>query len=203
MKGIPLTYVYVNLREGAQFNDDFDAVNPNRTVPVLKVTSSGTSESTTIRQSVAILEYLEEAFPNCLPLLPSVSDLSGRAKIRELVQVICGDVQPPTNQRILKRVKQYSGTEGMESWAKSIMGDGLAAFEKLVEPCVGPYCHHDALSLADVVLVPAVENATRYGVDLAQLPTIARLYQTLSQLEGFKAGNWSRQGDTPEDEKSA
>ena len=203
LKKIPLKYVYVNLRQAEQNSEDFATISPNRTVPVLTVSTSDAPSTILIRQSIAILDFFEEAFPSSQKLLPPPSDVIGRAKVRELVQIIACDVQPPTNQRILKRIKQYDTPPTMEDWAREIMGAGLAAFDKLAESCAGQYCYGDEITLADVVLVLAVENATRYGVNIATLPTIAKVYEKLSRQEAFQAGNWRNQGDTPEEERSS
>ena len=201
LKDIRLKYVYVNLRQGAQLDESLGDINPNRTLPVLTITTDSMSSPIIVRQSTAILELFKEAFPDSKALLPPPHDVSERAKVRELVQIIASDVQPPTNQRILKRIKEYAGFAGMEHWARDIMGDGLAAFKKLVGPCAGRYCYGDAITKADVVLVPAVDNADPHSVDLANLPTIARISNNLPQIEAFKAGSWRHQGDNPEEER--
>jgi maleylacetoacetate isomerase len=205
LKGIELSYKYVNLRAAEQFTEEFGKLNPNRTVPILIInphSSLKSSHQLAIRQSVAILEFFEEAFPEKRPLLPALYDISGRARVRELVNLITCDVQPSTNQRILKRVKQDSGSEvQMHRWAKTIMWDGLRAFEQLIQTSAGKFCYGDQITMADVVLAPAVENATRYGVDIDALPTVKRVFDTLSRLDEFKAGNWINQGDTPVTER--
>jgi maleylacetoacetate isomerase len=202
LKGIHLDYVYVNLRKAEQFEDKFGLENPNHTVPVLAIAQTDSSgEPILIRQSIAILEFFEEAFPKRTPLLPPPDDLLGRARVREAVNLIACDVQPPTNQRILKRIKQFGPPANMEEWAKEIMTAGLVAFERLIESGAGRYCYGDKITLADVVLVPAVENATRYGFELESCPTIKKVFDNASENPAFRAGNWRRQGDTPLDER--
>ena len=197
LKKIPLQFVYINLRKGEQFTDSFRAVNPNLTVPVLTVTTKdGDSPLTfSIRQSLAIMEFFEEAFQDTVPLLPPLADVAARAHVRELVNLVVCDIQPPTNQRILKRIQQSGGN--VEQWAGKIMGEGLEAFEELAKPSAGVYSYGNQLTLADVVLAPAVENAVRYGVDLETLPTVKRLFERIRELEEFKAADWRHQGDTP------
>ena len=201
LKGIPLSFTYVDLRRGEQFGEEYAQINPNRTVPVLTVTCQGHhgQGSFSIRQSVAILEFFEEVFPDPIPLLPRVSDPVARAHVRELVNVVACDIQPPTNQKILKRIRSQGGN--LDEWAKQIMTEGLTAFENMAAPLAGEYSYGDMLSLADVVLAPAVENAVRYGVDLNKLPTVDRVYNRIRHLDAFKSGDWKHQGDTPEDER--
>ncbi|RVX68356.1 hypothetical protein B0A52_07356 [Exophiala mesophila] len=202
LKNIPVRFHYVNVRKDEQFKEEFLQLNPNGTVPVLTVTpkDQGAQKvpSFSIKQSVAMLEFFEEAFPDRTPLLPPVTDVVGRAHVRDLVNLVAGDVQPPTNRRILLRVKELGGS--MEEWALQLMGNGLKAFEEMAKPLAGKYSYGDTLTLADVVLAPAVENGVRYGVDLNKLPTVKRIFQHISSLEAFKAADWRHQEDTPKDE---
>ncbi|OQU98969.1 hypothetical protein CLAIMM_04677 [Cladophialophora immunda] len=202
LKDISVRFCYVNVRKDEQFREEFLRLNPNATVPVLTVTpksgvlSKGIGFS--IKQSVAILEFFEEAFPDRTPLLPPIDDLMGRAYVRDLVNLVAADIQPPTNRRILLRVKEAGVTA--EEWAFKIMGDGLKAFDEMAKPFAGKYSYGNTLTLADVVLAPAVENAVRYGVDLGKLPTVKRIFDRISVLEEFKAADWRHQEDTPPEE---
>ena len=84
-----------------------------------------------------------------------------------------------------------------DNWAKELMEAGLHAFEQVAASQAGKYCYGDNITLADVVLTPAVVNATRYGVDLSQFPTIERVNKTLATIEAFRQGDWKHQPDTP------
>ncbi|MCJ1298603.1 hypothetical protein MMC08_001393 [Hypocenomyce scalaris] len=198
LKNIPLGYVYVQVQKGEQLTEQYAVINPSLSVPTLSFNSTdiaGKSEEIFITQSAAILELFEELFPSSLPLLPPISNIVGRAHVRELVNIITCDVQPPTNQRILKRLRAYDISA--EDWAKDWMEAGLRAFEQLATPQAGLYCYGDHISLADVVLAPALVNATRYGVDMAKFPTIERVNKALVRLEAFRQGDWRYQPDTP------
>jgi maleylacetoacetate isomerase len=200
LKGIPLTFSFKHLLKGEQLSDEYATINPSRTVPTLTITyktPQGEQKTTQVRQSVAILELLEEMFPDQCPLLPSKEDIVGRAHVRDLVNIIACDVQPPTNLRILMRVGELGG-DG-PTWAKDLMQRGFQAFEQLATPSAGKYTYGDQLTLADVVLAPAVENAIRYNIDLGQFPTVHRVYLTIRELEAFKKGDWKHQDDTPEE----
>ncbi|KIW62484.1 maleylacetoacetate isomerase [Phialophora macrospora] len=203
LKNIQLHFRYVNVRKDEQFEEEFLSLNPNGTVPVLTVTTRGEGQqqrdsSFSIKQSVAILEFFEEAFPGTRPLLPPMTDLFGRAYVRDLVNLVAGDIQPPTNRRILLRVKEAGLTA--EEWAFKIMFDGLRAFDEMAKPLAGLYSYGNTLTLADVVLAPAVENAVRYGVNLEELPTVKRIFDRISGLGEFQAADWRHQEDTPPEE---
>jgi maleylacetoacetate isomerase len=194
IKGIPLEYSYIHLLKDEQSSPSYLTRNPSGTVPTLIVNTEDGTEIA-ITQSVAILEFLEEYFPNTPRLLPS--DAGGRARVRELVNVICSDVQPVTNLKTLARVKALGGDPAV--WAKDLMTRGLEAYEKLAEKYAGLYSVGDNLTMADVVLAPAVEGALRFGVDLEKLETVRRVYERVNGMEAFVKGDWKHQEDTPEE----
>jgi maleylacetoacetate isomerase len=197
-KNIPLTYSYIHLLKSDQTTPEYTLTNPSASVPTLTLTSSG-SPSIVIRQSIPILEFLEEYFPNTPRLLPE--NPVERARVRELVNIIASDLQPVTNLRILKAVKKLGGDQAPTEWAKKWMGRGLEAFDKVAEGYAGKYSVGDEVSMADVVLAPAVEGALRYGVDLEGLKTVKRVYENVRGLDAFKKGDWRHQPDTPEEFK--
>lgn len=204
LKGIPLEYSYIHLLKNDQSSSEYTATNPSASVPTLTVTPAS-GEKAVIRQSVAILEFFEEYFPDKRKLLPDAKDPVNRAKVRELVNIIATDTQPPTNLRILKRVKKVSqGSEAAPGeWAKDIMSKGLEAYDKVAEQYAGRYSVGDEVTLADVCLAPAIEGALRNNVDIGQFPTVERVYNNIKGLEEFKKGDWKHQGDTPDEFKGA
>ena len=111
-----MTFHYVNLTTKSQHSPDYVALNPSHLVPTL-ISENGTLKLT---QSVAILEYLEERYPE-KPLLPK--DLNKRAIVRNLVNVLCCDVQPITNLRILIHVEKLGASRA--DWAKDYLQTGL------------------------------------------------------------------------------
>lgn len=198
LKGIPLEYSYIHLLKKDQLEPEYTATNPSASVPTLSVTTSS-GEKTIIRQSIACLEFLEEFFPDTPHLLPPLSDPVKRAKVRELVNVIANDVQPPTNLRVLRKVKKLGGEDAPAEWAKLFMGQGLEAYDKIAEGYAGKYSVGDEVTMADVVLAPAVEAALRYNIDLDGLKTVKRVYEQIKDEEAFKSGDWRHQPDTPEE----
>ncbi|KAH0558337.1 hypothetical protein GP486_005008 [Trichoglossum hirsutum] len=196
LKGIPLTYSYVDLLQGEHRQASYTALNPSGSVPTLTLTdrASGTA-IITLGQSVAILELLEEYFPDTPALLPARDDVLARARVRQLVNVLAADVQPLTNMAVLLRVQALGADHA--AWARDVMARGFAAYEKLAEGCAGRYSVGDCVTLADVMLAPAVEAAKRWGLSLDEWPVLERVYGELMQIEAFRKGSWREQEDTP------
>ena len=165
LKGLAFTPVYVNLLKGEQSSAEHKEINPSGTVPAL-VIKRDSAKPVTITQSLAALEYLDEAFPNTLSLLPS--DPVTRATVRSLASIIACDVQPVTNLKILKRVAPLGADR--EGWSRDLIEDGLRAYEAIVAKSAGKFSVGDTISLADVCLIPAAWGAERVGVDLKAFP---------------------------------
>ena len=199
LKHIPLTYSYINLLSNDQSSASYTKVNPSKSVPTLTLHSTSETDYTslgTITQSLAALEYLEEAYPDRYPLLPPPSNKIARAQVRTLANIIACDVQPVTNLRILSRVRALGGDGA--TWAKDFMTDGLLAYEAIASSTAGKLSVGDQISLADVCLVPAVWGAQRWGVDLDQMPVLMRVFENMSKIEEVDQAHWQRQEDTPD-----
>jgi maleylacetoacetate isomerase len=198
LKGIPLEYTYIDLGTKEHTTDEYKQSNPSASVPTLIVTSAN-GEKTILRQSMTILEYLEERFPDTSPLLPT--KLQDRVQVRDLVNIIAIDTQPTTNSRIVQRVKAIrENKDDQLEFAKQAFTDGFRAYESLLveQAGEGRYSFGDTVSLADVVLVPTVDQALLYQINLDFVPNIKRIHSALKELEAFKAADWRNQGDTPE-----
>ncbi len=96
-------------------------------------------------------------------------------------------------------MKKLGGDKAPAEWAKDLMEKGLAAYDKVAEGYAGRYSVGDEVTMADVVLAPAVEAALRYEVVLENYPTVKRVYEEVRGLDAFKKGDWRHQGDTPEE----
>ncbi|XP_006157143.1 maleylacetoacetate isomerase isoform X4 [Tupaia chinensis] len=169
---------------GQQFSKEFQALNPMKQVPALKI------DGITIGQSLAIIEYLEETRPTP-PLLPQ--DPKQRASVRMISDLIAGGIQPLQNLSVLKQV----GQEKQLAWAQKAISSGFNALEQILQSTAGKYCVGDQVSMADLCLVPQVANADRFKVDLSPYPTISRINKTLLALEAFQVSHPCRQPDTP------
>ncbi|CAK7223884.1 hypothetical protein SEUCBS140593_005384 [Sporothrix eucalyptigena] len=199
LKGISMTPQYVNILKGEQSKGSYKSVSPCGTVPAIIVRLPDGTEST-IRQSVAILEFFEEAFPNTRSLLPPPSQPLQRATVRDIVNIIAGDIQPKTNMSMLKRVLQL-GVE-YESWCHEIMVPGLRTVNAILEMSAGKHAVGDEITLADVVLAPAVEGALRWNIDITPFTEVLKAYNACKDLPEFTESDWKHQKDTPEQFRS-
>ena len=182
LKGLTYEAVPVHLvRDGGQQHAaEFATLNPSALVPVLM------DGDATLSQSLAIIEYLDETYPEPA-LLPA--DPTGRARVRALAQTIACDIHPLNNLRVLRYLELQLGVdaESRKSWYDHWVKLGFAAIERmLIEgPETGHFCHGDRPTLADCCLVPQLYNAERFGVSLAPYPTIQRIGQACLSLEAF------------------
>jgi len=187
MKNIPYEYKAVDLVKegGEQLKPEYaNEVNPMKGVPSLVV------DGKIIAESVAIMEFLEETHPNP-PLLPK--DPFERAKVRQIVEAIASDIQPPQNLRVLKRLEEAKRPE----WAKYWIEEGFKGLELVLKQTSGEYCVGDQITFADCLLVPQVYNAVRWKVDMNSFPVISRINDALMKLEAFQKTHPDQQPDAP------
>ncbi|GAB2492732.1 maleylacetoacetate isomerase [Pseudoxanthomonas sangjuensis] len=194
LKGLAYETVPVHLlRDGGQQHaPDYAARNPQQLVPVLL------HGERTLRQSLAILEYLEEIHPEPA-LLPA--EARDRAHVRGLAQLVACDIHPLNNLRVLQYLEREWNVPqpARDEWVRHWIAGGLAAMEKLLagDLATGSFCHGEAPGLADCCLVPQLYNARRFGVDLAPYPTIRRIEAACLGLPAFDATRPENQPDAP------
>ena len=179
LKGLQYDYVPVHLARNEQFASAFAALSDNSLVPVLQ------DGELVLSQSLAMIEYLNETHPSP-PLLPA--DAAGRARVRGLALDIACEIHPLNNLRVLRYLVHdlKVSEEDKTRWYKHWTEDGLVAFErKLNSPLTGRFCHGDAPTLADLVLVPLIFNARRFDCQLSQVPLVMRVFDACMQLEAF------------------
>ncbi|KAK7189181.1 hypothetical protein DPSP01_005428 [Paraphaeosphaeria sporulosa] len=201
-----LTYVphYLDMAKDDHESEEYRKLNPSASIPTLIVQTEG-QEEFKICQSVAILEYLEELHPTPA-LLPSPSAPLARARVRELAYIITSDIFPPTNSRVAQMVKGVRGErDDAISFVHAIMRKGFTAYESMLSTYFpdGPYSAGETVTLADVVLIPQVEQARFYRLDFSAWPLLSGVIARLEALDAFKRAGWRAQGDTPEKDRVA
>lgn len=177
-KGLPYEYVPVNLAKGEQHGDAHHGRNPWNSVPVLEVVEGG--RPLLLPQSVAIVEYLEERYPE-RPLFPKA--LVERARMRAMVELVNSGIQPLHNLQILTSVKDELKGDA-KAWAERWIGKGLDALEAMAKETAGRYLLGEQFTFADCCLVPQLYGARRFAtVDPARLPTLVRVEQQCLELD--------------------
>jgi maleylacetoacetate isomerase len=179
----------VNILEGAQLSPEYLAKNPIGHVPTLTV------DGTAYGESMAIMELLEELFPDP-PLLPKTP--RERARVRALAETINAGVQPLQNTSVLKYLGHEEGQR--TAWLRHWISRGLGAFEAQMaraetEGVKGPFAFGTSLTVADCCLVPQVYAARRFGVDLTPFPRIVRADAAASELPFVQSAKPESQAD--------
>lgn len=196
LKGLNYESVPVHLIKngGEQFSAEFAAVNPEALVPALVDEHEG--QQVALSQSLAIMEYLEEKYPQS-PLLPS--DIADRASVRALALAIACDIHPINNLRVLKYLSAELGvTEDQKNaWYRHWCELGLAAVERrlVASGKHGRFCFGDTPSIADCCLIPQIFNAQRFQCDLSAMPTIMAINAHCLSLPAFQAAAPASQAD--------
>jgi len=178
--GIDYEAVPVDLLKGEQKGGEHLARNPQGLVPVLDI------DGTRLTQSLAIIEYLSET-RSAHPLLPE--DPEGRARVRMLAYAIAMEIHPICNTGTVNHILALTsgGDEVRTAWMRKFIGQGLTAFETLLDhPATGTFCHGDKVTMADLCLIPQVYNAKRWGVDLIDMPRIHAIAEECGRMEAFR-----------------
>ena len=193
LKGLPYEYVAVHLNRngGEQFAQPFSALNPPQLVPMLE------DGEFRIGQSIAILEYLEERYPE-VPLIPRGE--MARAKVRQIAQYVACEMHPLNNLRVLKFLSGPLGLseDQKQRWIVHWLETGLAALEVGLSqsPDRGAFSFGNTPTLADCCLVPQLFNARRFGVDVQTYPTLHAIERRCEALDAFKRAHPSCQPDS-------
>lgn len=195
LKGLDYAIRPVHLVQdgGQQHSDSYRALNPQQLVPTLL------DGERVIRQSLAIIEYLDDAYPDTQPLLPP--DLRERARVRGIALAIACDIHPLGNLRVLQYLKAELDITDQQkaAWSAHWIKVGFDALETLLagSPEVGRFCSGDEPTLADCCLVPQMYNARRFKVALDAYPTLARIDAACNELDAFKRAAPEAQPDAP------
>jgi maleylpyruvate isomerase len=190
LKGLDYQYIAVHLGKEAHLSAAYKALNPQGLVPTL------VDGEQVLTQSPAIIEWLEERHPTP-PLLPS--DAQGRARVRALAALVGCDIHPINNRRVLEYLRKTLGCDeaAINAWCATWINAGFEALEALLvaDKQRGAFCFGNTPTLADVYLVPQVESARRFKVDLSPYPTIVAIDQVCARLETFQKAAPAAQPD--------
>ena len=190
LKGRPYDQIPIHLVRGGgeHLSEDYRAINPQRRVPALAVGE----DRTILIQSLAILEWLEEIFPEP-PLLPA--DPFSRARCRAVAAIVGCDIHPLNNTSTVKYLRQTLGCDqrAIDAWYAHWIGEGFSAIETMIDP--KPFAMGEAVSLADLYITPQVYNARRFSVPLGAFPKIVAVADACAALPAFRAAAPENQPD--------
>lgn len=193
LKGLDYDNITVNLAQDEQLESAFRVINPQGLVPVLK------ADDLLLYQSPAILEWLEEVYPES-PLLPK--DAAGRMQVRAISAMIGCDIHPINNRRILQYLRNELSVDETEvmTWCNRWMSEGFTALEKRLaeDKTRGKFCYGDSPTFADCYLIPQVSSARRFKVDLSPYPNIVEIDTHCRTLKAFADADPMTQPDAPQ-----
>lgn len=194
LKELPYEHRSVSLLNngGEQFSADYTRMNPQQLVPTLE------EDGQPLTQSLAIIEYLDEVYPQ--PALLPGSPLD-RARIRAFAQASAIEVHPLHNQRVLKYLRNELGQDEdvVTQWIHHWLELGFNALETMLDdPRTGQYCHGDTPTLADICLVPQHFVADRFGFDVSAYPRCVAVREQCLTLPAFAESVPARHPDAPQ-----
>ncbi|HEY1556267.1 MAG TPA: maleylacetoacetate isomerase [Kofleriaceae bacterium] len=189
LKQLAYEYVVVNIVHEEQHADAYRAKNPMAQVPALEITEDD-GRVLSINQSLPILEYLDERWPEH-PLLPRDPYL--RARCRGLAEIVNSGIQPLQNLSTTKQVTAFGGDAA--TWPKPFVADGLAAFERAARATAGRFCVGDTPTIADCCLIPQLASARRFAVDYAPHELLVAIEARCLALPAFADAAPDRQPD--------
>ena len=179
LKGLDYDYRSIHLQKNEQLAEPFASLSAARLVPVLH------DGDQWLTQSLAILEYLEETHPQP-PLLPA--DPANRARVRSLAMDIACEIHPLNNLRVLRYLVQSLkvSEDDKDRWYRHWVESGLEVVERRLAAQPSRFCHGDAPTMADCVLVPQIFNARRFQCRLDHVPQVMRVFDACMALDAFE-----------------
>ena len=188
LKGISYETIPVDLVAGDQRDPDYVTLNPGKAVPTLVL-----EDGTTLIQSMAILDYLDNAY-TAHPLLPTPP--LERAKVMAAAHAIALDIHPVNNLRLIGRLKTRfkASPDDAQAWMRHWMVEGFEALEAMIDPSQN-FAFGDEPDLADLCITAQVYNAHRWGLDLAPFPNIAKIEQNCLKIEAIHKAHPDQQPD--------
>jgi len=188
LKGLDYRQEPVNLLQQDHRGDAYRALNPSGLVPTL------VAGELVLTQSSAIIEWLEERFPDP-PILPK--DADQRAIVRAMAMVIACDTHPLNNLRVLNALRDDLGGDNGQrgDWIARWICDAFAALEVMIGRHCGIYAFGDTPTIADCHIVPQAYAAERFNVPLDKYPKLARIVANARTHPAFAKAHPERQSD--------
>lgn len=189
LKGLEVSAVDIDLTTGAQHDPEFRALNPQGMVPVYA------DDRLVLSQSLAIIEYLDERYPDP-PLLPDSP--AERARARQFAQIVCCDIQPVNAFRVMAFLRDTFRIDarGRRRWFNHWLLEGLDALE-LWLAASGPsprFCVGSRVSIADICVVPQLDIARRNGLDIEDFPRLAAIEANCLKIDAFRQAGAAMKG---------
>lgn len=191
IKGLKYEARFMELNHADMHSEEIQALHPRGTIPAL------VDGDIVLSQSIAILLYLEEKYPE-RPLLPE--DFQARARVREIALTLATDIHPLNTYNLFHYLRDEMGVDydKRKQWFEHHMHHGLSIVETMLadNPATGAYCHGDKPTMADTCLIPQVYAAREKGIDLTEYPTIRGIYQYAMSQAAFQAAAPNTQPDS-------
>ena len=182
IKRLQYDYVTWNLRDGAQNSQEFLAINPQGIVPALVI------DGQVLTQSVPIIEYLDERFPEPALLPTNAGD---RARVRALAAMVACEIHPLNNLRVLRYLKSSLGADAQAQaqWFRHWVHTTFEPLEQMLssDSRTARFCHGDEPGLADICIFAQVLNNRRFDIEIGDYPTIERIYAACIERPDFAA----------------
>jgi len=192
LKGLDVEHIAVNLKAGAHLKSEHGSLNAQSLVPIIEL-----EDGTRLTQSLAIVEYLEDIYPEPA-LLPKTPVM--RAKVRAAAHIIVADIAPIQNLRVLKFIRAEHGCDdaGVELWAAHWIEKGLRALETVCGTIDTPFFGGSSPGYFECCLIPQIYNARRFGVNMTHFPRLSDLDKALQSHPVFIAALPENQSDAPQ-----
>ena len=186
LKNIPFTYKSIHLVKngGEQYSDDFKSLNSLAQVPCLKI------DNKTLTQSLPIIQYLDELYPD--PPLFS-EDAFTKSEILSICEIINSSIQPFQNLTVLKKISDIGGDK--TKWAAEWISQGMESLEIILKSKAKEFSFGDHLTCVDLFLIPQLYNARRFQVDITSFPTLKQVEKTCLTLSAFQKAKPENQPD--------
>jgi maleylpyruvate isomerase len=191
LKGVGYEYIPIRLDKAEHLSAAYGAINPMRGVPTLE-----TDQGARLYQSSAIIEYLEEVYPEPA-LLPK--DAVARAQVRAIAGIVGSDMHPVNNLRIRNFIRDSykQDADGVAAWIQLWNKAGFEAIEAMLRSDTNrqAFCHGNTPTIADAYLVSQVFSAVRFKTDMTPYPEIRAVVENCATLKPFADAHPSKQPD--------